>query len=148
MGRRTRELLAAAILVGCLGWALYTPVYRSLVPNPAMARAVKEMDTEAIRRLAYRGADVNLNLRLISSEPSATFALETPLRVAIALDDRKTLQVLIQRGVDVNQVSGKGETPLMFAVAAGAPGIAEDLLQVRARVNALDEKGRTAPGWM
>ncbi len=140
MGRRTRELILAAVLIGGLGWGVYAPVYQAFVLTPAMARAVKKMDSAAIRRLALDGADVNL----AAGARNGGYPLNSPLRIAVGVGDAATLRVLIERGADIHRLA-EGEPPLLIhAAATGIPETVEILLNAGADVKALDVGGGTA----
>ncbi len=56
---------------------------------------------------------------------------------------RRTVQLLLSRGADVNAANERGETPLMEAGMADAPELTQMLLTKGANVNAADNKGRT-----
>jgi ankyrin repeat protein len=77
----------------------------------------------------------------------------TPLSMAVAWEDRRSVEVLVQRGADVNRQVGPGNpapmeagTPLMLAAYSESrdPGIANLLISHGARVNVTTRDGQTA----
>lgn len=58
--------------------------------------------------------------------------------------DLKTIETLLQQGVDVNQTDTDGRTALMLAAYNGHTEIVKLLLEHKAFVNVPDVKGRTA----
>ena len=67
----------------------------------------------------------------------------TPLQVAARWADVDLTRLLIAKGVNVNAVSGYGETALHTAAAHGEKAIAEILIAHGANVNALTTEGQT-----
>lgn len=142
MGRRTRELILAAVVCGGIAWALFVPAYRAYVLEPGMRSAVERMEVKAVRRLASLGADVNLDLGPQATPPQPDpFAVRTPLRVAIQRNDRDTLRFLIRRGADVERRNRSGDTPLIYAINQGRVELASELLAAGAGANTPDQWG-------
>lgn len=137
MGRRTRELMLAAAICGGFGWALYAPVRRAYVLDPAMRRAIHRLDAETVAQLAAEGADVNLRLPW----SNGGYPLNTPLRAAIAVGNTEALQTLISRGATVHSADPQEPTPLLHAVAVGVSGSVEILLKAGADPNAPEPFG-------
>lgn len=66
----------------------------------------------------------------------------TPLHIAIDICDMKVVELLIQRGADLNQADKKGSTPLMHAAQRGCFGAMFRLLDKKADVSKLDKDGK------
>jgi len=101
-------------------------------PQDTMYAAIRSGDTAAVSRLLQGGADVNMKDRRGGA---------TPLMNAAAVGSLETMQLLIEKGADVNARSAGNATALMWA--------ATDLAKVRllvekgADVNATSELGHT-----
>jgi len=95
--------------------------------------AAGEGDREAVADLIEAGADVN----------ARQFA-STPLIVAEQNGHLEMLDLLIERGADVNGCDKSKRTALMYAAMAGREAILGALLAHGAKVDALDSSGRTA----
>lgn len=63
---------------------------------------------------------------------------------AIHIDDERTMVQLLQRGMDVDTVSPRGETLLMLAAREGKPGAVKTLLAARPRLQTRNSLGESA----
>ncbi|MEP6939298.1 MAG: ankyrin repeat domain-containing protein [Rudaea sp.] len=108
---------------------------------------------EIVAQLLAHAADPN------AQDERATRALHAAAQFAFASRDtpraRKVLELLMEKGADLNAIDGKGRTPLLFLLGARAePGSAGDqqhlqallslFLVGRADVNCQDERGVSA----
>lgn len=92
------------------------------------------------RFLLDHGAKVNL----IGKD---TFRLR-PLHAAVQAGHKAMVELLLQRGAEVQATDGRGFTPLHYAASMGFRAIAEVLIEAKADVNALwnglgEESGRS-----
>jgi ankyrin repeat protein len=109
----------------------------------AIHRAVDAGDADALKQLLDGGA--NVNERIVSNEPQNSDWGCTPLHLA-ARDGRVDLvQLLIERGADVNARNHRGATPLHYA--ASSRPVSVFLLENKARADVADESGRTPLHW-
>ena len=126
-----RELLAAAGL---------TAKHFGQVA-PAIGR-VDYVDHDLLTRYLALGGDPNLKVPMVT--------VQMPLvGYAAMVTGPQTVQMLIERGADVNATSNRGSTPLMLAAASdhASPETVRTLLARGARVDALDDSGRSALDW-
>lgn len=71
----------------------------------------------------------------------------TPLSAAIQVKQYKMAEILVEKGADFNLANSAGVTPLMFAANGAkypAPEMVKFLLNKGAKVNDLDNEGRSA----
>tara|TARA_B100000683_G_scaffold114242_1_gene112397 strand:+ start:3435 stop:3869 length:435 start_codon:yes stop_codon:yes gene_type:complete len=68
----------------------------------------------------------------------------TPLHAAA---NKETVELLIDKGADINAKDDTGGTPLFWAALEGNEEVAELLIRQGADVNAAGPKGRTALHW-
>ena len=102
-------------------------------PEPDLLDATIFNCKEAVRRL------------LDSGDPSVKSRQRgTPVFEAAHWDHEEILELLLDRGADINQRSSSGWTPLIAAVMRGSSRIVEMLLTRGADINARTEDGRTA----
>jgi ankyrin repeat protein len=76
-----------------------------------------------------------------------TQAYETPLIICCERTDEEVLKIarlLVERGTDVSKKTEKGDTALHWACFHGRGDVVQFLVDAKANVNALDNKGRTA----
>ena len=66
------------------------------------------------------------------------------LHMAVGLEDKDQVEILISSGVDVNQTIKGGTTPLMLAARSGNTEILRLLLDANARVDQANTSGNTA----
>ncbi|MFC1716254.1 ankyrin repeat domain-containing protein [Candidatus Poribacteria bacterium] len=96
--------------------------------------AARTGNMEAIKQHLVKGADVN--------DMDRKFGV-TPLSWAALLGQTVAIELLIQRGADVNARGRDGGTPLHGAAFLGQTEAAELLIQKGADVNARDNNGAT-----
>ena len=100
---------------------------------------VEKNSINNIEILLDAGADVNA--------PSWKTQI-TPLIKAIKMNNKKLVELFLQKGVDIHKTDGNGKTPLMWAAQKGHIDILEILLKKGAKVNVVDnETGKTALLW-
>ncbi|BBN16069.1 hypothetical protein MPTK1_7g03250 [Marchantia polymorpha subsp. ruderalis] len=92
---------------------------------------------------AIREGDVEYVLQMLRDEPkllNAGFFYErlAPLHVAAQQGQLQILQVLLERGAQVNILNSSGQTPLMLACKSGRWSCIEPLLEAGANVLAFD----------
>jgi ankyrin repeat protein len=101
--------------------------------NRLLRHAAKTGDRETVKKLIDRGADPKV--------PDSNG--HYPLALAVVNGHRKTAQVLIEAGADVDSGS-PGMSPLMLATKTGAPRIVKMLLKAGADIEAVSPNGDTA----
>lgn len=103
--------------------------------NKLLINSSQGVNIQQITELIEAGADVNA---VTSSEE------ETPLHVAVRCDNGKLVELLLDRGANVNAVERRNRTPLHAAVRYDShKGLVELLLKKGAIVNAIDNLGMT-----
>lgn len=102
-----------------------------------LLEAVKEGDTESVKELLGKGADVNAK-----DEDGGT-----ALMWAAAKGNKDIVKKLLAQEADVNAKSQTGKTALIAAAEKDQTEIAKDLMQAGAEVNTKDRNGRTALMW-
>lgn len=136
--------------------------------TPAVADAVRDGDSAALRALLTRKADVNaperdgttalhwaarnagqealqLLLRAGANPNAVNRYGMTPLPLAAATRSLAAVQALLAAGANPNSAMGSGETALMSAARAGSVEIVKALLARGADVNAVEKSfGQTA----
>jgi ankyrin repeat protein len=103
--------------------------------DAALRKAAQGGDTQAVKDLLTKGADVN------AKDETGKTAL---LWVAPARDNPEMVKLLIAKGADVNAKDNEGETALMIAASQSNPETLAALLDAGAEVNAQNNAGRTA----
>lgn len=101
----------------------------------ALHIAVLADQTEAVRFLIEKGADVNVRAK--NQKENA------PLHWAVVYGRAEAVDLLVQHGADVKAKDAEGETPLHHAAFFGRVGIAKVLLQAGADPNARSDDGWT-----
>ena len=96
--------------------------------------AARTGDIKAIKQQLAKSVDVNAK--------DSKFGV-TPLSWATLLGQIKTVELLIQKGADVNARNKDGATPLHIAAFLGQYEIAELLIQNGANVDAKNNRGKT-----
>ena len=94
------------------------------LPGDALARAVKEGNTEAVEALLDDGDDVN----------GACHLYGTPLQTAVVTVNEEMARFLVDEGADINKKGGQYHTPLLAAVVCGHEKIVSFLLRHQAEV--------------
>lgn len=81
-----------------------------------------------------------------TSKISSTFEVSNvnPLCLAISKGDIDTVKQIIAYGIDINQTTERGMTPLMFAAIYNNSEIAQLLIKNGADVSKTDKQGKTA----
>ena len=95
--------------------------------------AIQTNNTEAVRALLDKGADVN--------EPAYTS--KTPLHYASHSRNMEILKFILSKGADVEARTEQGFTPLGYAVGLNHPDNCRALLEAGADVNTIDNWNRT-----
>ena len=95
--------------------------------------AIQTNNTEAVRALLDKGADVN--------EPAYTS--KTPLHYASHSRNMEILKFILSKGADVEARTEQGFTPLGYAVGLNHPDNCRALLEAGADVNTIDNWSRT-----
>jgi len=103
------------------------------VSAAAIHEAVRNGETETVKRLIENGADVN----------ARDYQHETPLHIASGRGNTEIAQLLIDKGADVNAQDDKQATPLHVAAHNGNIEVAEILIKNDANVNARDYQHET-----
>jgi uncharacterized protein len=113
----------------------FIPVVINAQPFDRLAKAVMNKDTTTVNQLLASGIDVN-----VRDEQTNT----TVLMVASSYSGYASMiELMIQRGADVNAQSNDGKTALMWA-AGNSPDAVEMLLNHRADVKLKMSDGMTA----
>ena len=105
------------------------------VPVTPLAGAAREGNTEQIRALVAKGANVN--------EPSGVNDW-TPLEHAVHKNQIGSVQSLLDAGADPNAASPGGTTPLIMAAGYGYTPIVELLLHRGSNPRLTDRNGHNA----
>jgi len=103
-------------------------------PNISIHEAFKAGNIEAVKQHLAAGTDVN------AKGPNAGL---TPLHRAAYYGLKEIVELLLDKGADVNAKEEVGWTPLHYAAAMSHKAIAELLLDKGADVNAKDDGGDT-----
>jgi len=91
-------------------------------------------DVEAVASLLDAGTAVDVRF---------TTGPTTLLHISAEFGDTEMMDLLIERGADVNAISPKGVAPLHVAALYGGPGVAERLLAAGAHADPVDIRGIT-----
>lgn len=106
----------------------------AMAASDSIWSAVRAGDIETISHYLSDGADINAR--------DSEFGM-TPLSWAALLDQTEAIELLIQKGADVNAKNRDGGTPLHAAAFLGRTEAAELLIQKDADVNAKNNNGET-----
>ena len=111
--------------------------------NALLLSAVHSGHAPCVMLAIRQGADVNA---FHKTEVPDRLEMEqtTALRVASSLDMVEVVDVLIERGADVNLNKPPGRTPLMAAALCESIATVRKLIDAGADLNQLDKDGNTA----
>ena len=102
------------------------------------------IDTLLQRAVGMKRTDIVQELLKIGANPNGRGNGYTVLMWASKQGYEEGVQILLEKGADVNAVNNKGETALMLAVQSGYENIVHTLLEKGADINAINNKGETA----
>ena len=128
------------------------PVVSLLLEHGADLHARDNDGTNALWRAVGSGNRELVELLLRSgAEVDAPAGMDLPaLHLAVRQGDAEMVSTLLARGADPDGLIPAGasqETPLIAAATDGFPDVVARLLEAGARVDAVDERGRTALAW-
>jgi ankyrin repeat protein len=98
----------------------------------ALMYAAMKSRSDAVKALLFAGADSKL-----------TWDRVTALHLSADRGDLGSVKAILAAGADRDAVDRSGLTPLMYAIMANYPDVAETLLDAGARVNGADKNGTT-----
>jgi len=117
-----------AILTTLL-WGNATLMAESFIQGRDIHQAVKEGKFEVVKKMLEKEPDL---VRAVDSEGI------TPLHLAAEHGRQQIVELLLEKGADVNAKSGFKRTPLHYAASSGHEGIVGRLMAKGAELNALD----------
>ncbi len=120
--RLLKMIIAFSLLILISGCGIGTP-------TPKVHMAVIENDVDALLHELNNGAYIN------EKESTQDFS---PLLVASSRGNMTIIQILVENGANINQVSKAGTTPLIEATAGNRPKVVKYLL-----INGADKSYRT-----
>ena len=128
-----RPLLAAALL-----GAIATPVAAQMMQSESykFLQAVREAKGNDVTNMLDRPGASIINTRDVTSGEGA-------LHIVIKRGDETYLRFLLQKGADPNLRDGRGNTPLLLAVAGGQPEMIRILTAAKANPNIGNASGET-----
>ena len=128
-----RPLLAAALL-----GALATPAAAQMMQSESykFLQAVREAKGNDVTNMLDRPGASIINTRDVTSGEGA-------LHIVIKRGDETYLRFLLQKGADPNLRDGRGNTPLLLAVAGGQPDMIRVLTAAKANPNIGNASGET-----
>jgi ankyrin repeat protein len=139
LGKRTLILVAALVTMLLTGRSISPVLYRALILNPELTKAIRDHDLDRTQQLVARGADVNLSLPSPQSNlPQSCIAL------AVWSGDVAALQSILEAGAVTDLPTANGTTPLMLAASRSSAEVVRVLLNAGADPNARDKNGETA----
>uniref|UniRef100_A0A9J7Y3M3 Ankyrin repeat domain 28 n=2 Tax=Cyprinus carpio TaxID=7962 RepID=A0A9J7Y3M3_CYPCA len=116
------------LIVSCVTYSVCLSVFQ-----PALLKAIFNVDPDEVRSLVFKKEDVNVQ----DNEK------RTPLHAAAYLGDAEIIELLILSGARVNAKDNKWLTPLHRAVASCSEEAVQVLLKHSADVNARDKNWQT-----
>lgn len=128
-----RPLLAAALLS-----ALAMPAAAQMMQSESykFLQAVREAKGNDVTNMLDRPGASIINTRDVTSGEGA-------LHIVIKRGDETYLRFLLQKGADPNLRDGRGNTPLLLAVAGGQPDMIRILTAAKANPNIGNASGET-----
>lgn len=124
--RRGSRFLHAPIAGGMALLLLFLGafIYQAYFLDEEMANAAWQDDMATVKTMLARGASPNAQ---------STDGIKTALTGAAESGHDKIVQLLLQRGADVDKIDGTGKTALQSAVAAKHPKVAQMLRNAGAK---------------
>ncbi|EHK50529.1 putative ankyrin repeat protein [Trichoderma atroviride IMI 206040] len=114
----------------------FLPLRKEWTDIAALFNAAKDGDVAAVKRLLKEGVEPDVK--------NADIALVTPLWAAACYGHTAIVELLTQRkDVNVNVLSDAGESPIYRPAAQGEEAIVKLLLAAGAKVDFVDEDGKT-----
>jgi ankyrin repeat protein len=99
-------------------------------------QAIKDQKGDDVIEMLNKPGTTIINTRDYSTR-------ETALHIVARRGDERYTLFLLQKGADPNIRDGKGNTPLMIAVSAGADPVVQALIKHKANVNLANDSGET-----
>ncbi len=132
-----RPLLAAALL-GSLALPALAPATAQMMQSESykFLQAVKEAKGNEVTNMLDRPGASIINTRDVTNGEGA-------LHIVIKRGDETYLRFLLQKGADPNLRDGRGNTPLLLAVAGGQPDMIRVLTAAKANPNIGNSGGET-----
>jgi uncharacterized protein len=126
-----------------------TDAVRALVQKQADVNAADADGTTALHWASYRDdlASADLLIRAGARVDAATDLGVTPLWNASVNGSESMVRRLLQAGANPNLALLRGETPVMAAARSGYPAVVEQLIAKGANMNARGARGQTALMW-
>ena len=126
--------LLAAVLLG----ALVMPATAQMMQSESykFLQAVREAKGNDVTNMLDRPGASIINTRDVTSGEGA-------LHIVIKRGDETYLRFLLQKGADPNLRDGRGNTPLLLAVAGGQPEMIRILTAAKANPNLPNSSGET-----
>ena len=126
--------LLAAVLLGALAMPATAQMMQS--ESYKFLQAVREAKGNDVTNMLDRPGASIINTRDVTSGEGA-------LHIVIKRGDETYLRFLLQKGADPNLRDGRGNTPLLLAVAGGQPEMIRILTAAKANPNLPNSSGET-----
>ncbi|WP_294203582.1 ankyrin repeat domain-containing protein [uncultured Sphingomonas sp.] len=133
-----RPLFTAALMASALTGAIAAPALAQMMQSESykFLQAVREAKGNDVTNMLDKpGANI-INTRDVSTGEGA-------LHIVIKRGDETYLRFLLQKGADPNLRDGRGNTPLLLAVAGGQPEMIRILTAAKANPNLGNSSGET-----